>query len=369
MDFKVLCLGLLCVFFASYIYTPIPSNIEEQWKVRILDAAAKISTFVAMCFENIGIMRFDEFISMILKLDYTEPFSDENITVTDMTFANIPRATDFLNRWTANKLDAVVLGVDYRLAPQHLFPTQFEDCITLVKFFLQDEILAKYGVDPTRICVSGDSSGGMLAAAVTQEVQNNLEIKHKIKLQALLYPNLQIIDSCLPSYQENKHGLVLTRDIGIKLVSLYLTKDESLPEAMRRNQYMPMESRPLFKFVNWSTLLPKKYRKDYVYVEPILGRYNYSLPALTDIRMSPLLASDSLLQNLPSTYILTCQYDIVRDDGIIYVSRLRNVGIKVTHEHIEDGIHAALSFMTSPLYLKLGLRIRDLYISWLDKNV
>nr|XP_019587489.1 PREDICTED: arylacetamide deacetylase-like 2 [Rhinolophus sinicus] len=401
MGFKALCFGLFCVLFASHIYVPIPGNIEEYWKVMALDAAAKTCTFMALCFENIGIMRYEEFISMIFKLDYTQPLSDEYVEVTDTAFTDIPvrlylpkrksetprraviylhggaycfgsckqTAFDFLNGWTANKLDAVVVGVDYRLAPQHLFPAQFEDSIAAVKFFLQDKILTKYGVDPNRICISGDSSGGTLTAAVTQEVQNDLEVNHKIKIQALLYPHLQIIDSYLPSHRENEHGIVLTRDIAIKLVSLYLSKDETLPQAMKKNQHMPLESRHLFKFVNWTTLLPKKYRKDHVYTEPVLGRTNYSLPALMDSRASPLLANDSQLQNLPSTYILTCQYDTVRDDGLMYVSRLQNVGVQVVHEHIEDGFHGALSYMRSPLYLRLGLRIRDMYISWLDKNL
>lgn len=200
-------------------------------------------------------------------------------------------------------------------------------------------------------------------------MQSDLEIKHKIKIQALLYPHLQLIDSYLPSCQENEHGIVLTRDIALKLVSLYLTKDEEFPQVMRRNQHMPLESRHLFKYVNWSTLLPKKYRKDHVYTEPILGRSSYSLPALMDIRASPLLADDSQLQNLPLTYILTCEYDILRDDGLIYVSRLQNVGVQVAHDHVEDGFHAALSFMTSPFYLNLSLRIRDMYVNWLDKNL
>ncbi|XP_059541945.1 arylacetamide deacetylase-like 2 [Myotis daubentonii] len=401
MGSKALCLALFCVLFASYIYKPIPGNIEERWKVMSLDAIFKTCTFMGMCFENIGIMTYEDFISMIFRLDYTQPLSDENVTVTDTAFTDIPvrvylpkrksetprraviyihggaycfgsfkqTAFDFLNRWTANKLDAVVVGVDYRLAPQHRFPAQFEDSIAAVKFFLQDKILTKYGVDPTRICISGDSSGGRLAAAVTQKVQNDLEIKHKIKAQALLYPHLQIIDSYLPSHRENENGVVLTRDIAIKLVSLYITEDKTFPQALKRNQHMPLESRPLFKFVNWSTLLPKKYRKDYVYTEPILGRTSYSLPALMDIRMSPLLANDSQLQNLPSTFILTCEHDILRDDGLLYVSRLQNAGVQVTHEHIEGGFHGALSYMTSPLNLHLGLRIRDMYISWLDKNL
>ncbi|KAL1778373.1 arylacetamide deacetylase-like 2 [Sigmodon hispidus] len=383
-----------------------------------LDAVAKTCTLMALCLENIGVMRYEEFISIIISLDYTQPLSDEHVTVTDTAFVDIPvrlylpkrkseaprraviyfhgggfcfgsftaeeqTAFDFLNRWTANKLDAVVVGIDYRLAPKYHFPAQFEDGITAVKYFLQDKILTKYGVDPSRIAISGDSSGGTLAAAVTQQLTNfeisqpqhsvqvhtDSEVKHKFKLQALLYPGLQVIDTSLPSHRDNQHGIVLTRDIAIKLVSLFFTKDEALLQAMRKNQHMPLESKHLFRFVNWSTLLPDKYRKDHVYTEPVLGRSAYSLPALMDHRALPLLADDAQLQHLPQTYILTCQYDVLRDDGIMYVSRLQNVGVPVFHDHVENGIHGALSYMTSPLYLQLGLRIKDMYISWLDKNL
>ncbi|XP_008052393.1 arylacetamide deacetylase-like 2 [Carlito syrichta] len=401
MSIKTLCLGLFCALFVSHIYTPIPDNIAERWKIMALDSVTKTLTFLALGFENMGIMRFEDFISMIIRLDYTEPLSDEYVTVTDTTFANIPvrlylpkgktetlrraviymhggafclgsfklTSIDHLNRWTATKLDAVVVSVDYRLAPQHQYPAQFEDAIAAVTFFLQDKILTKYGVDPTRICISGDSSGGTLATAVTQYVENNPKMKHKLKAQALLYPYLQLIDINMPSHRENENGIVLTREMAIKLVSLCFTKDEALPQAVRRNQHMPLGSRDLFKYINWSIILPEKYRKDHVYTEPILGKFNYSFPGLIDNRMSPLLANDSLLQNLPLTYILTCQYDLTRDDGFIYASRLRNVGVQVTHDHIENGFHAALSFMTSPLYLHLSLRIRDMYVSWLDKNL
>ncbi|XP_052034673.1 arylacetamide deacetylase-like 2 [Apodemus sylvaticus] len=401
MGFKALCLGLLFVSFLSYIYTPMPDNIEESWKLMTLDAIAKTLNIMAECLEIIGVMRYEDFISMIISLDHTPPYSDEHITVTDTAFVDIParlylpkkksksprraviyfhgggfcfgsckqRAFDFLNRWTAKELDAVVVAIDYRLAPQHHFPAQFEDGVTAVKFFLQDKILSKYGVDPTRIAVSGDSSGGTLTAAVTQQVHNDPEIKHKFKLQALLYPALQVVDSYSPSHQENEHGIILTRDIAIKLVSLFYSKDDALRQAIKKNQHMPLESRHLFKFVNWSILLPEKFRKDHVYTEPVLGRSAVSLPALMDHRALPLIANDTYLQHLPRTYILTCQYDVLRDDGIMYASRLQNVGVQVEHDHVEDGIHGALSYMTSPFHLHLGLRIRDMYVSWLDKNL
>lgn len=62
----------------------------------------------------------------------------------------------------------------YRLAPAHHFPVPYEDVYRVVKHFLQKGVLAQYSVDPGRIAVSGDSAGGNLAAAVSQQVQNLL---------------------------------------------------------------------------------------------------------------------------------------------------------------------------------------------------
>ncbi|CAH6779103.1 arylacetamide deacetylase-like 2 [Phodopus roborovskii] len=401
MRYKTLFFGLSCIIFAYYIYIPIPENIEEHWKVRIIDALMKVSSLMGTLFENMGIMKFEDFFFILMELQNTKPVSDENITVIDTDFSGIPVRLylpkkksdrqrpaviyihggafcfgsrkmlpfDFLNRLTANKLDAVVIAPDYRLAPQYPFPAALEDCVFVVKFLLQDKVIEKYGVDPSRICISGDSSGGTLAAAVTQLLQDDLEYINKIKAQALLYPGLQGIDTMMPSYQEYEHGPFLSRKVAIKVTCLYLAKDEELSKAILRNEYMPEGSRHLFKFVNWSDFLPAKYKKIHVYKEPVLGKLNASYPTLMDSRVSPLLATDSQLQRLPLTYILTCEHDILRDDGLIYVTRLRNAGVPVTHDHIEDGIHGAMAFATAPMYLNLGLRLIDKYISWLEQNL
>lgn len=62
----------------------------------------------------------------------------------------------------------------YRLAPAHHFPVAYEDVYRVVKHFLQKGVLAQYSVDPERVVVSGDSAGGNLAAAVSQQVQKLL---------------------------------------------------------------------------------------------------------------------------------------------------------------------------------------------------
>nr|XP_021516364.1 arylacetamide deacetylase-like 2 isoform X1 [Meriones unguiculatus] len=401
MEVKILCLVLLCVTVLSYIYAPIPDNIEEIWKVKAVDSVAKTCAFMATLFEYIGLMKYEDIFLTLSSLHLTKPVSDENITVIDTKFSDIPvclylpkkkpkiqkpaiifihggafvlgsckaAAYDDLNRWTANKLDAVVVGIDYRLAPQYPFPAAFEDCVSVIKFFLQEKVLTKYRVDPTRICIMGDSSGGTLTATVTQLLQNDPKFKDRIKAQALIYPGLQSLDTSLPSHREYAHGPILSREMTIKLACLYVTEDKALPQAALRNEHMPEESRHLFKFVNWSDFLPEKYKKNHVYTEPVLGKLNASYPALVDSRLSPLIASDSQLQSLPLTYILTCEHDPLRDDGFIYITRLRNVGVQVTHDHIEEGIHGALSFTRGPVFLDLGLKVRDKYITWLEENL
>lgn len=58
----------------------------------------------------------------------------------------------------------------YRLAPEAVFPEQYHDAVAASRAFLTAQVLERYSIDPKRLCVSGDSAGGNLAAAVAQEV-------------------------------------------------------------------------------------------------------------------------------------------------------------------------------------------------------
>lgn len=53
-----------------------------------------------------------------------------------------------------------------------MFPDQYHDAVAASRAFLSSEVLQRYGIDPERVCASGDSAGGNLAAAVVQEVEN-----------------------------------------------------------------------------------------------------------------------------------------------------------------------------------------------------
>jgi acetyl esterase len=65
----------------------------------------------------------------------------------------------------------LVFHVDYRLAPEHPFPTPFEDCVAAYRFAAREA--GKYGGDPRRMAVGGDSAGANLAAAVAASLADD----------------------------------------------------------------------------------------------------------------------------------------------------------------------------------------------------
>ncbi|XP_068939749.1 arylacetamide deacetylase-like [Petaurus breviceps papuanus] len=395
MGKKSLYLLISCALLSYFVYTPLPENIEQPWKMMTIWALVRAQAQLS------GILKILGFSPLVIThLFKVPPTSDANVTVTDTLFDKVPvrvfepkqksstmrRAVfyihgggwtmgdatwipyDNLGRQMADKLGAVVVSTNYRLSPQYHFPTQFEDVYDALRWFLRKEVLAEFGVDPARICIAGDSAGGNLAAAATQKILDDPEVKIKVKIQSLLYPALQALDMDLPSYRENAHMAILPKYEMVVFWSMYFTSDKALEEAMLANQHTPVESSHLFQFVNWSTLLPERFQKGHLYTNPIHGHSDLTkkYPGFLDVRASPLLADDSKLQALPLTHILTCQYDVLRDDGLMYVSRLRAAGVQVVHEHVEDWLHGVLSFNR---FLRAGDREVNKYLKWLGENL
>ncbi|MCF4123153.1 alpha/beta hydrolase [Antribacter sp. KLBMP9083] len=86
-------------------------------------------------------------------------------------------------RRIADELGIVVVSVEYRLAPEHPFPTPLEDCYTALHWLAHQP-----GIDPARIAVGGQSAGAGLAAALALLAKERGQIRPA--LQLLSYPML-----------------------------------------------------------------------------------------------------------------------------------------------------------------------------------
>lgn len=175
----------------------------------------------------------------------------------------------------------VFVNVEYRLAPEDPYPAAIEDAYTALKWI--HDHATEIACDANRIAVSGDSAGGNLAAVVC--LMSRDRGGPQISFQALIYP-ITDCDFERPSYHANGEGYFLTR-------------------------------REMLWFWNHYVSSPEQMREPYA---------------------SPLLAGS--LRNLPPAFILTAEYDPLRDEGEAYANALRAAGIDVTLHRYEGMIHA-----------------------------
>jgi acetyl esterase len=195
---------------------------------------------------------------------------------------------------------ALVVAVDYRLAPEHRFPAAVEDTLAAYRWLRSRG--GEIGADPTRVAVAGDSAGGNLAAVVSQEAA--LAGEPVPLCQVLIYPALDFsLDT--PSHRELEDAHIIPRD----RILWY------------RDQYLAQADQ-------------------------------------TDQRASPLRARD--LAGQPPAMIVTAGFDPLRDEGHAYADRLREAGVDVTHREYPGQIHAFVSLTRAiPQGLACTLAIGD----------
>lgn len=176
---------------------------------------------------------------------------------------------DAVCRRLATVAGAVVVNVDYRLAPEHRFPAALDDSYDATVWLV--EHAAELGVDPARVAVMGSSSGANLAAAVALRARDSGG--PALVLQVLVYPPL---DSELSSdtYRTNGGGEYL------------------LSTAQMSWFWQQYAHRPEDRVHPWA---------------------------------SPRHATD--LAGLPPAIVDTAEYDPLRDDGEEYAARLREAGV------------------------------------------
>ncbi len=179
--------------------------------------------------------------------------------------------TDAANRRRAVDAGIAVVAVDYALAPEHRFPTQIEQAHAALEWLVASG--TALGIDPTRIGVSGTSAGGSIAAALL--LANRDRANHPIRQQVLEVPVVDLTGRHL--------DFGATRALGIPMIL-----------AVRELQSVAR------------TYLP--------------GRTDARNPLASPLR------ADSLA-GMPSTVVLTAEYDPLRGDGAAYVARLRAEGV------------------------------------------
>uniref|UniRef100_A0ACB8EDW0 Uncharacterized protein n=2 Tax=Sphaerodactylus townsendi TaxID=933632 RepID=A0ACB8EDW0_9SAUR len=253
-------------------------------------------------------------------------------------------------RGIAKESNSLVVSVGYRLAPEHPYPAQFNDCLTATTYFMKN--IKKFGVNPAMIIISGDSSGGTIAASVCQNLVNRADLP-KIWAQSLIYPYLQGVDFNWPSYQRNSRIPLFFQNQVVEFGLLYLQQDMSLVKDVLEGWHIPQDIKQ--KYSKWlgPENLPKEckwegYRSPRPSSNPTRTYEGFKIAFEKTI--SPLLAEEAVVQKLPEAYILTCQYDVFMDDGLLYRKRLEDCGVGVTWYQLEDGFHGVLFFVNHWLF-------------------
>ena len=197
---------------------------------------------------------------------------------------------DRLCRYFAQNSNVVIISVNYRLAPEHKIPTPIVDAITAWNW-LNDNKHA-LGLENHILGAGGDSAGAYLTTLLSlTDTQQELPINTNTPpaFQYLLYPMIDLRGQT-ESYRNANKGMLLTS----KLMD-YFSK-----------------------------------------------HYLQSVSQKASAIASPALAND--LHLLPKTYLLTVEFDPLKDDGIAFANTLKEKNIPITHEHFEDCMH---SFVTT----------------------
>ncbi|KAG8568761.1 hypothetical protein GDO81_014138 [Engystomops pustulosus] len=252
---------------------------------------------------------------------------------------------DVLCRYISKQTESVVISVGYRLAPEHRYPSAFDDCLNATVHFLNTA--KEYGVDPSSVIISGDSAGGNLTAAVCQALVDRTDLPQPLA-QVLIYPAVQAVDFHLPSYTQNCAVPILYRERAVFYMINYIEDGNlQMMEEILDGDHVPVDLKLQFRKWLGPDNIPDEF-KARGYKPRVMASHSEDVyeahKQVFETHFSPLLAEDTVIRRLPKAYILTCEFDVLRDDGILYKKRLEDNGVPVTWFHLKDGFHGIVSF-------------------------
>ena len=196
---------------------------------------------------------------------------------------------DFVPSYVAANAGVVAFSVEYRLAPEYKFPIGLKDCYEAVKWVRAQA--GRLGLDPMKVAVGGDSSGGSFSASLTLMARaEGLPIDR----QVLIYPATDL-SNIVPKKSAEVYTMVGSAD------------DDDAPKETLLDTYLP---------------------------DPALVR---------DELVSPLIAED--LSGLPKALFIQAECDALLDDGLMYARRLKDAGVDV-EAHVYKGMPHAFILRT-----------------------
>ncbi|WDE03749.1 alpha/beta hydrolase [Thalassomonas viridans] len=175
----------------------------------------------------------------------------------------------------------IVISVDYPLAPEHPFPEGIQACWSVLADYRR--VLTKVAFTPELI-IAGDSAGGSICTVLA--MQNQVEKKVRIDKQILIYPCVDYT-MAMPSITSNGRGYLLESE----KIAWYF--DHYFQQGENRQHYSPLHG--------------------------------------------------LITEDLPQTLLFTAEFDPLRDEALAYIEALKQAGVKVSHHHFDDMIHAFIN--------------------------
>lgn len=182
---------------------------------------------------------------------------------------------------------------------------------------------------------------------ITREQDTSLPT---IKVQGLFYPVMQCIDFATPSYRI--YGPVRSPSLLSDILLANVCGFYAFGHRGHTDKLLLLANTPSFKksrarkIIDYD-LLPRKFideSKGIMAINEGNDTFFKSVEhILLDPYFSPILADDKDLKRFPKTYVLTAEYDVLRDEGYMIVKRLENNGIPVIHRHWPYDGHGLLS--------------------------
>jgi acetyl esterase len=197
--------------------------------------------------------------------------------------------------YTADKTKSIVIGIDYRKAPEDKFPAGVHDCLDAIRWIHANA--STFGGNASKIVVAGDSAGGNLTIIASLELSD-------------------IVRFAIPIYPVVYFGM--------------------MSESKLRNA-----DAPILKSLSMDWYNMRYFRTRSDLIHPLAN---------------PLERPLQDLRKAPRTHIITAEYDPLLDEGIEYAKALKDAGVTVTYKNYDNTVHG---FFGSPLLTHGRLAMDD----------